>query len=38
MYNKEKVKKFHEYTLEDYNRSLVVEDVVEVVLVLHVHQ
>jgi len=33
MYNKEKVKKFHENTLEDYNRSLVVEDVVKVNLV-----
>ena len=32
-YNKEKMKKFHEYTLEDYNRSLVIEDIAKVNLV-----
>lgn len=32
-YNKEKMKKFHEYTLEDYNRSLIIEDIVGVNLV-----
>ncbi|MEK6913748.1 MAG: hypothetical protein AABW47_03700 [Nanoarchaeota archaeon] len=33
MYNPEKIKKFHEYTLEDYNRSLIIEDIVRVNLV-----
>ncbi len=32
-YNKDKIKKFHEYTLEDYNRSLIIEDIVKVDLV-----
>ena len=31
-YNKEKIKKFHEHTLEDYNRSLIIEDIVQVTL------
>ncbi len=29
-YNKEKIKKFHEYTIEDYERSLIVEGIAEV--------
>jgi len=33
MYNKEKIKKFHEYTLEDYNSTLEIEDIVKVNLV-----
>ena len=33
MYNQTKIKKFHEYTLEDYNRSLVIDDIVKVSLV-----
>jgi len=33
MYNKEKIKKFHEYTLEDYNNALEIEDIVKVNLV-----
>jgi hypothetical protein len=33
MYNKEKIKKFHEYTLEDYNRGLVIEYIAKVKLV-----
>ena len=33
MYNEEKMKKFQEYTLEDYNRSLVIEDIAKVSLV-----
>ena len=32
-YNKEKIKKFHKYTLEDYNRSLIIEDIAKVNLV-----
>ncbi|GBE20334.1 hypothetical protein BMS3Abin17_01072 [archaeon BMS3Abin17] len=32
-YNKEKIKKFYEYTLEDYNRSLIIEDIAKVNLV-----
>jgi len=30
-YNEEKVKKFREYTLEDYNRSLIIEDIAQVI-------
>lgn len=30
MYNQDKIKKFNDYTLEDYNRSLVVEDIANV--------
>jgi len=30
MYNPKKINKFYEYTLEDYNRSLVIEDIVKV--------
>lgn len=30
MYNKEKVKKFNEYTIEDYSRSLVIEDIAKI--------
>ena len=30
MYNLEKINKFYEYTLEDYNRSLVIENIVKV--------
>lgn len=33
LYKEEKMKKFHEYTLEDYNRSLIIEDIVKVNLV-----
>lgn len=29
LYKEEKVKKFHEYTLEDYNRSLIIEDIIK---------
>ena len=32
-YKEEKIKKFHEYTLEDYNRNLVIKDIVKVNLV-----
>jgi len=32
-YDKEKIRKFHEYTLEDYNRSLIIEDIAKVNLV-----
>src|SRR3989344_2535850 len=32
-YDKNKVKLFHEYTLEDYNKSLIIEDIVKVNLV-----
>jgi len=27
MYNEEKIKKFHEYTLDEYNQSLIIEDI-----------
>jgi hypothetical protein len=30
MYNPDKINKFYEYTFEDYNRSLVIEDIVKV--------
>lgn len=30
MYNQEKIEKFNEYTLEDYNRSLIVEEIANV--------
>ena len=33
MYNPDKIKKFHEHTLEDYNQSRVIEDIVKVNLV-----
>ena len=33
MYKKEKIKKFQEYTLEDYNRSLILDEIVTVNLV-----
>ena len=32
-YDKDKIKKFHEYILEDYNRSLIIEDIVKVDLI-----
>ena len=30
MYNKEKIEQFHKYTIEEYSRSLVIEDIVKV--------
>jgi len=33
MYNKEKIKKFHEYTLKDYNEGSIIEDIAKVNLV-----
>ena len=33
MFSQEKIKKFYEYTLEDYNQSLEIEDIVKIKLV-----